>query len=72
MIKFFDVLSFDMSNMIALLYIPTAAAWLCGSSSSISSRVAVADKNSALIRVYHAEGSQEPIFDIDIHSYPVK
>jgi peptidylprolyl isomerase domain and WD repeat-containing protein 1 len=71
MIKFFDVQSFDMSNMITAKHVPTAVAWLNGRT-GLFTRVAVADANSGLIRIYRSEGEQEPIAEVGIHSSPVK
>lgn len=74
MIKFFDVLSFDMSNMISASdFIPTIAIWLNGSSNPfLWSRVAVAEQNSGKIRIYKSESSSEtPTSVVDIHSAPV-
>lgn len=71
MIKFFDVQSFDMSNMIAAKHVPTVVSWLNGRT-GLFTRVAVADANSGLIRIYRSEGEQEAIADIGIHSSPVK
>jgi peptidylprolyl isomerase domain and WD repeat-containing protein 1 len=70
MIKVFDILSFDMSNMISAKHIPTAAAWLNGN--TFSKRIAVADADSGIIRIYQSEGKQEPIHEITFHSTPVK
>ena len=70
MIKIFDVVSFDMSNMISAKHIPTAAVWLNGG--SFSKRIAVADGNSGIIRIYQSEGKQEPIHEVTFHSTPVK
>jgi len=70
MIKIFDVVSFDMSNMISAKHIPTAAVWLNGN--SFSKRIAVADGNSGIIRIYQSEGKQEPIHEVTFHSTPVK
>ncbi len=77
MIKFFDVLSFDMSNMISVSYTPDSAVWICqrsGVTSGIYNRVAVGDMASPLIRVYMADGLQghAHIADIDLHTHPVR
>lgn len=79
MLKFFDVVGFDMSNMISLDYTPGAVTWLPSSStyssstsSGVWSRVAVADVAAPKIFVYQAEGDQAPLMTIDIHSFPVK
>jgi hypothetical protein len=72
MIKFFEILSFDMSHMISTEYVPTAAVWL-SSERGLFSRVAVADQDSGSIRVYRADGGQQGILaEIGVHTQPVK
>ena len=72
MIKFFEILSFDMSHMISTDYIPTAAVWL-SSERGLFNRVGVADQNSGAIRVYRADGGQQGILaEIGVHTQPVK
>ena len=72
MIKFFEILSFDMSHMISTEYIPTAAVWL-SSDRGLFSRVGVADMNSGVIRIYRADGGQlKGLSEITVHSQPVK
>jgi hypothetical protein len=72
MIKFFEILSFDMSHMISTEYVPTAAVWL-SSERGLFNRVGVADQNSGAIRVYRADGGQQGILaEIGVHTQPVK
>lgn len=68
MIKFFEIVGFDMANMIAVNYCPTSAVWLSG---SVANRVGVADKNSSKIRIYSATGSSEPLYEVCAHTHPV-
>ncbi len=77
MIKFFDVICFDMSNMIALNYVPDSAVWISqrsGASRGLYSRVAVADLNSPLIRIYLADGIQSEalLHEVSLHTQPVR
>jgi hypothetical protein len=77
MIKFFDVLCFDMSNMISVPYTPDSAVWICqrsGSTSGLYNRVAVADASSPAIKVYMADGLQASahVADISLHTHPVR
>jgi hypothetical protein len=77
MIKFFDVLCFDMSNMISVDYTPDSAVWIChrsGATSGLYDRVAVADMQSPTIRIYLAAGAQDRalVADIALHTHPVK
>ena len=72
MIKFFEILSFDMSHMISCEYIPTAAVWL-SSERGLYNRVGVADQHSGLIRIYRADGGHQGILsEIGVHTQPVK
>ena len=72
MIKFFEILSFDMSYMIATEYTPTAAVWL-SSERGLFTRVAVADSGGGLIRVYRADGGHQGVLaEISVHTQPVK
>jgi peptidylprolyl isomerase domain and WD repeat-containing protein 1 len=76
MIKFFDLQSFDMANMVlcdadpSTGFMPGAAAWLVEGQTRVYTRVAVADMNSGCIRVYRAEepGSFQTV---QLHSVPV-
>jgi peptidylprolyl isomerase domain and WD repeat-containing protein 1 len=68
MIKFFEIVGFDMSNMIAVNYCPTAAVWL---NDIVSNRVGVADKNCSKIRIYSATGTSDPLHEVCIHNHPV-
>ena len=72
MVKFFEILSFDMINMLSVEYVPLCAAWLVNSN-HICDRVAVSDSVSGLIRVYKSsEASNQPILTIDIHLSPIR
>ena len=71
MIKFFEIIGFDMCNMIRVSYIPNCAAWLCGPS-KICDRVAVSDMNSGLIRIYKADGEDTAIKELTIHASPIR
>lgn len=70
MIKFFEIVGFDMSNMISVDYVPFAAVWL-SSLTTLSDRVGISDKNSNKIRIYKATGNSEPLHEVSIHSSPV-
>ncbi len=81
MVKIFDISSYDMSTMLTLDYVPTAAVWLPkqsvgsrqGHGSGVFSHVAVADLQSSLIRVYNVDSDNtNAIAEISIHSSPVK
>jgi peptidylprolyl isomerase domain and WD repeat-containing protein 1 len=73
-IKFFEVIGFDLSHMITLSYVPTAAEWM---KTVTTTRVAVADANAGTIRIYRSEDSShgdmnEPLASIELHRSPVK
>lgn len=70
MIKFFEVIGFDMSNMIEVDYELKSALWL-KSSAGLFDRVAISDVNSGKIRIYKAEGSNQPLYELDLHISPV-
>lgn len=74
MIKFFEISGFDMCNMISVPYSPTAAVWLTGGlgGNLHCDRVAVADMDSGLVRIYKTTGAQEPLKSLDLHLSPVR
>lgn len=86
MVKIFEVKSYDMSNILALPFLPGTLLWLssgsaCKSKSSAgaslrlsSPHIAVSDINSGSISIYNTEsGSQTPLRTISsVHSTPVQ
>ena len=70
-IKFYDIVGFDMINMLNLTFTPTCAAWI--SDRGRKGRVAVADAGSGAIRIYFSEGEQgEAAHLLELHAAPVK
>ena len=78
-VKFFDVVNFDMSNMLRLEYIPTAACW-CHTRGSPSGRIALAALESPLVRVYATDAASAdsggstgytPLSTFSLHKAPV-
>ena len=74
-VKFFEVVSFDMSNMLRLDFIPTAACW-CHARGSPVGRIAVAALDSPLVRLYATEGAvageaNVPVATVALHKAPV-
>ncbi|XP_014246234.1 peptidylprolyl isomerase domain and WD repeat-containing protein 1 [Cimex lectularius] len=69
-IKIFDILSFDMINMISLNYTPVWLEWNHGGK-DLQHTIAVSDKNSSLIRIYDGKGSDATIAELKIHAKPV-
>lgn len=72
MIKFFEIIGFDMCNMIHCKdYIPNCAVWLLGPR-NVSDRVAVADSGAGTIRIYKVDESADtPLKVVDLHMSPV-
>jgi hypothetical protein len=77
MIKFFEILSFDMTNMIDLSeinIIPKTAIWLINpNNSSLYDRVAIADSSSSKIFIFKSsDASSVPVQEIsNLHSFPI-
>ncbi|TDH74338.1 hypothetical protein CCR75_004623 [Bremia lactucae] len=60
-IKFYDVLAFDMVNMLSVTYTPAECCWI-SAKGAIDPKVVVADKASSVLRIYTAESSSnEPV-----------
>ena len=80
MIKFFEIQSFDMSNMILTErnatddrsgFMPGTCCWLMEGSSKVYSRVAVADMNSTVLRIYRIEDRGTEFVEVAVHVAPV-
>ena len=70
-VKFYDVLTFDLTYMMDLEYAPTHAAW-CHRPGEAHGRLVVADADSPCLRIYRSDGSQEPIHVLpSLHAAPV-
>ncbi|CAI5704070.1 hypothetical protein KXD40_007555 [Peronospora effusa] len=68
-IKLYDVLSFDMVNMLAVTFTPGNCSWI-SAKGSIEPKVAVADRNSSAVRIYTT--ANEPVHTISqLHAAPV-
>jgi peptidylprolyl isomerase domain and WD repeat-containing protein 1 len=67
MMKFFEIQSFDMCNMVSLTFAPGAAVWL-----TPGTNVAVADMGSPLIRIFSSEGSQAVLMELNFHTHPIR
>lgn len=70
-LKLYDVLTFDLSYMIDVDYVPTAACWI-HKSSEPHGRVAVADADSPAIRIYRTDGKTEAVHTLSLHTAPVR
>ncbi|KAG7377557.1 Peptidylprolyl isomerase domain and WD repeat containing protein 1 [Phytophthora pseudosyringae] len=71
-IKFYDVLAFDMVNMLSVAYTPAECCW-ASAKGAIEPKVVVADQNSPALRIYTAESAaNEPMHTISkLHAAPV-
>lgn len=70
-IKIFDVVNFDMINMIKLDFVPLCAEWIHIANDPIAA-LAVTDVDSPKIAIFDAQGTKEPLQVLDkLHSKPV-
>ncbi|XP_006462574.1 hypothetical protein AGABI2DRAFT_144125 [Agaricus bisporus var. bisporus H97] len=69
--KVFDVVNFDMINIIKLDYIPHACCWVNRKGIS-QALLAVSDSASGVIRFYDGRGDGTPVDTVDtLHKFPV-
>ncbi|KAF7284968.1 peptidylprolyl isomerase domain and WD repeat-containing protein 1 [Rhynchophorus ferrugineus] len=70
-LKIFDVVNFDMINMMKLDYIPNTIEWIHGSGDAIHT-LAVADQGSSKIYVYDGRSTNAPLKILEkLHLHPV-
>jgi len=69
-VKVFDVVNFDMINMIKLEYTPSCALWIHKPGDAIN-ELAISDSESPLINIYDGKGSSEPLKTLKVHMKPV-
>ena len=70
-VKVFDVINFDMINMIKLDFTPSCTCWIYKGGDTIPC-LAVGDADSPRILIYDGQGTNTPIHVIDkLHSKPV-
>ncbi|XP_033218966.1 peptidylprolyl isomerase domain and WD repeat-containing protein 1 [Belonocnema kinseyi] len=70
-IKVFDVINFDMINILKLEYVPLCAEWIYADGDAISA-VAVSDQDSNKIYVYDGLGNSTPLQIFEkLHTKPV-
>lgn len=71
-LKIYDVVNYDMMQMMHLPYIPAAVEWVY-KQGDVKAKIAVSDRNSSFVHIYDAQsGSNEPIISREIHMGPVK
>ncbi|KAJ6632608.1 Peptidylprolyl isomerase domain and WD repeat-containing protein 1 [Pseudolycoriella hygida] len=69
--KVFDVINFDMINMIKLDYVPMCAEWIHSAGDAIAS-IAVSDQHSPKIYIYDGQGTNTPLHVLEkLHTKPV-
>ncbi|KAI0729627.1 hypothetical protein C8Q72DRAFT_305106 [Fomitopsis betulina] len=69
--KVFDVVNFDMINMIKLGFTPHACCWVHRRGQA-QGLLAVSDRNSGAVRLYDARGNDQPLETVDrLHRFPV-
>lgn len=70
-VKIFDVINFDMINMIKLDFVPQCAEWIHIPNDAISA-LAVTDADSPKIAIYDAQGVSTPLHVLEkLHTKPV-
>jgi peptidylprolyl isomerase domain and WD repeat-containing protein 1 len=69
--KVFDVVNFDMINIIKLGYVPHSCCWVHKKGQALG-LLAVADSTSGVIRIYDGRGTDAPLETVDsLHKFPV-
>lgn len=69
--KIFDIINFDMINMMELNFIPYRAEWIHSTREPMLT-LAISDMNSTNICIYDGKGTNIPLYVIDkIHANPV-
>ena len=70
-VKIFDVINFDMINMMELSFKPQSCQWVHSSGDPISA-IAISESDSGTIRIFDGKGTSEPIHELtDLHVHPV-
>ncbi|RDD42208.1 Peptidylprolyl isomerase domain and WD repeat-containing protein 1 [Trichoplax sp. H2] len=69
-IKIFDVINFDMINMLKLSYVPGCCQWIHTSDSAVA-LIACSERSNGNIYIYDGRGNNEAIQTITLHSKPV-
>jgi len=69
-LKIYDVLNFDMMNMMKLPYQPGVCEWL-HKAGDANPLIAVAEADGPKIRIYQGRGTKDPVHEIDLHNAPI-
>ncbi|XP_041356823.1 peptidylprolyl isomerase domain and WD repeat-containing protein 1-like isoform X2 [Gigantopelta aegis] len=69
--KVFDIVNFDMINMLKLGYVPLCCGWIFAAGDAIAA-LAVSEKESNAIHVYDGKGNATPLHTLEkLHHKPV-
>eukprot|EP00794_Sanderia_malayensis_P007723 gene7723-8562_t len=69
-VKVFDVINFDMINMMKLDFSPHHCEWVYRKGNAIST-LAVSGENDGMIRIYDGRGTSTPLEVLNLHTKPV-
>lgn len=70
-LKVFDVINFDMINMLKFDYMPAKCSFIHSDRDPIKT-LCVSEKDSTILRIYDSNGSSEPIHQIEkLHYHPI-
>eukprot|EP00124_Ichthyophonus_hoferi_P005140 Ihof_evm1s678 gene=Ihof_evmTU1s678 len=69
-LKVYDIINFDMINMLRLDFIPSCCSWIHHPGAAIT-KVACGDQTSSAITVYDGRGDGVPLYVINSHTKPV-
>eukprot|EP00039_Didymoeca_costata_P005214 m.79570 g.79570 ORF g.79570 m.79570 type:complete len:638 (-) comp12718_c0_seq2:600-2513(-) len=69
-LKIYDIVNFDMINMMKVDYVPGLVEWIT-KPGSLTPLVAVGETSGSKIRIYEGRGANVPVREIDMHSKPL-
>ncbi|PFX32217.1 peptidylprolyl isomerase domain and WD repeat-containing protein 1-like isoform X1 [Stylophora pistillata] len=69
-LKVFDVVNFDMINMLRLNYIPGRCEWIFPPGAAVAA-VACSEKETGMIYVYDGRGTSAPLHTVNFHTKPI-
>lgn len=69
-VKFYEVASFDLSDMVTLSFLPSAAMW-CFQPGSVRPLLAVAERHGPTIHLLNAERANAETVKVKLHGAPV-
>lgn len=69
-LKVFDVINFDMINMLRLAYVPGQCEWIFPPGAAVAA-VACSEKETGVIYIYDGRGTNTPLHTLSVHTKPV-